>query len=96
MCRLIKAVCYFFGLIFILGGLFLLVASPLGILGIPAIIVGIILLAVGRKAGSGDAVVQGGGGDSGGGAGKKWWELTEDQKKGAWWSTFGPGSWGKK
>ena len=91
---MVRGVCYFFGLVFILGGLLFLVASPSSMfLGIGGIIIGIIVLAIGHKAGGGNGGSQGGGGSSGGGGGKKWWELTDEQKKrsASWYYAFGPG-----
>jgi hypothetical protein len=89
---MLRGVCYFFGVIFILGGLLLLVSYHL-FLGIGGMIIGIILIAIGHKASGGNGG-QGGsqsGGDSGGG-GKKWWELTDEQKRAAsWYYTYGPG-----
>jgi hypothetical protein len=93
---LIRGVCYFFGIIFILGGLLFLVTYSL-LLGLGGIIIGIILIALGHKAGGGNGGGQGGGRNSGGGGEKKWWELTDEQKKAAsWYYTWGPGSWGRK
>jgi hypothetical protein len=86
---LVRGVCYFFGVIFILGGFFLLFTYSL-FLGLGGMIIGIILIAIGHKAGGGE-----GGGDSGSGGGKRSWGLTEEQKKRAqqhwWYFNIGPG-----
>ena len=91
--QLFKGLCYFFGVVFFLGGLFLLITYSV-ILGFGGMIIGIILIAIGHRAGSGYTSGKGHGGSSGGG-GKSWWELTDEQKKRAqqasWYNNYGPG-----
>jgi hypothetical protein len=48
---MLRGVCYFFGIIFILGGFLFIFAHP--ILGFAGMILGIIMIAVGHKAGGG-------------------------------------------